>query len=94
MATLNEAFQNAVKSRIGGNKKHGWGNDDSVEVILAVVAEETGTDKADLQNLLPFIKVIVNPSSFRQALESTGVLEKTESGKRSSAVKGLLRGMT
>lgn len=87
-----EAFQNAIKTAINGDKNHGWGANDSLAVIMAVIAEETGTSKEDLQGIEPLIKAVINPSAFRQTLESKGVLNKSN-GVRSSAMKGLLDGL-
>jgi hypothetical protein len=88
-----EKFQEQIKTQINGDKNHGWGADDSVAVILAVVAEETGTDVSDLSGIIPLIKAVVNPSQFRQSLESKSILNKAASGVRASAIKSLLDGI-
>lgn len=89
-------FQQTVKSQINGDKKHGWGVEDSLEVIIALIAEETGATVADLKEasakLIEEIRLVVNPSQFRQRLETAGSLEKTEV-KRNKTLKGVLDGL-
>ena len=75
----NEAAQAAIKARIAGNKNHGWGVEDSYAVVLAIVACETGAEPKDLDSpeFGALIKQLINPSQFRQKLETANVLEKT-----------------
>jgi len=90
--TTKEAFANAVKARINGNKQHGWGVEDSYAAILAVVAAETGSEVKDLDTpeFGHIIKAVINPSQFRQSLESNGVLDKSEGKKQNATLKGLM----
>lgn len=57
--TRNETFAKAIKDRINGNKNHGWGSDDSTEVIMAMLENETGA-RSD-NEFASFIKAVVNP---------------------------------
>lgn len=87
-----EKFTEIVKARIDGDMQHGWGVDDSMAVIAALWEEETGSPldmgEAETGGL---IKAVVNPSAFRQRLESKGKLAKPVKGeKRNSAVGSLL----
>lgn len=90
MATSKEAFGQAVKTRINGDKNHGWGVDDSVEVIVAVICEECGVAKEDVKDIIPLIREVVNPSQFRQKLEAKGLLNKSEGRTK---VKSILDGL-
>lgn len=94
MATNNEAWQSAVKAQINGDKQHGWGQQDSIAVIQAVLCNETGSSAEDLKPLMALIEPLVNPSAFRQKLESQGVLAKSEKKQREkNAIAGLLDGI-
>lgn len=73
------AFRDAVKAQIGDDRNHGWGNEDSLAVIDAVVAadaevaaEAGGTlEKYTLSDDAQFfVRKVVNPSAFRQVLET------------------------
>lgn len=85
--TRNETFAKAIKDRINGNKNHGWGSDDSTEVIMAMIASEVGEKPDD--EFASFVKAVVNPSQFRQALEKKGTLNKSEN-RRSGVLKSLM----
>jgi hypothetical protein len=89
--TNNEAFTAGVKATINGNKEHGWGVEDSVNVIGDILANETGADKKDLEPLLALIKPLINPSAFRQVLESKKILNESKGKKRNSALNDLLK---
>lgn len=65
--TPKEAFNKAVTTRVGDNRNHGWGVDDSMAVIEAIWESETG-DKMDA-SVKEHVKKVVNPSQFRQLLE-------------------------
>lgn len=90
------AFQSAVDERIGGDRKHGWGNEDSFAVIEAIVAED-----ASLAGEIPaakytlsepaskLIRLVINPSAYRQKEEAEGGrLDKVEN-KRSGSLSSL-----
>jgi hypothetical protein len=79
MPNVKEVFQTAVKHRINGDRKHGWGVDDSQAVIIALIADETGGDVKDIEANKEFcaaLKEVINPSQFRQKLESAKILDK------------------
>ena len=90
--TAQEQFAASVKQRINGDKNHGWGVDDSTEVILAVIANETGTTRNDLDGVANIIKGLVNPSAFRQQLENNGILNKGEK-RTNKGLASLLDGL-
>lgn len=96
-----EAFQEAVKSQIGDNRNHGWGAKDSMAVIDAVVAADASEEIEKLvkegkqpgayslsAEATEFIEQVINPSAFRQKLESAKrpdgqtVLAKSEKNER------------
>jgi hypothetical protein len=74
--TIKEAFQKAVKDRVGNDKDHGWGQADSLHVIETLIIEECGVTKEDIVDLMDAISNVVNPSAFRQKLESANILNK------------------
>lgn len=79
-----EAFEKAVIARINGDREHGWGVDDSMAVIGAVFEDETG-EKMDAETVGKWIRLVVNPSAFRQTIEGEdgkGLLNKHESRKQ------------
>ena len=79
MANVKEVFQRAVKAIVNGDKNHGWGNDDSVKVLIALIADNAGCDEKDIADDAEFVgalKEVVNPSQFRQKLETAGILAK------------------
>lgn len=89
-------FNGVVDAQIAGDKSHGWGNKDSMAVIESIVAEDAAMSDGDVKQFtlseeaLQFIAVVVNPSAFRQQLESKddGRLTKVES-KRVGSLKNL-----
>lgn len=81
--TRKETFNNAVKNAINGDKKHGWGVEDSLAVIKALCVDEMGESPDD--EFFAYVKEVVNPSQFRQKLETAEILVKTES-KRSKTL--------
>ncbi len=80
------AYLKAVKARVNGDKKHGWGVDDSEAVILALISEDSGASVDDIRKASPdmvrYIRAVINPSAHRQILEEKGILEKTEGRKK------------
>lgn len=79
MASVKEVFQKAVKARINGNKDHGWGVEDSLRVIIALVADNAGVEPEDLEadpEFIEAIRQVINPSAFRQRLENANILNK------------------
>lgn len=77
---VKETFQKAVKARINGDKQHGWGVDDSLAVIVALLEDETGQANYPAANpdLIAAFKEVINPSQFRQKMETAGFLAKSE----------------
>ena len=79
------AFRQSVKTQIDGDKRHGWGVEDSLAVVIDVSAQwaenipairqEDKVDKA----FRSAIKEVINPSQFRQKIEGTE--EEVEKGK-------------
>lgn len=88
MASVKEVFQRAVKERINGNKDHGWGVEDSLSVIIALVADNAGVEPKDLEadpEFISAIRKVVNPSAFRQTLENAEILSKAGKAKRKAS---------
>ena len=86
-----ETMKASIDAQIDGNKNHGWGQGDSMNVISDIL-EEFGREftpegnKDICQAVLAGINQIVNPSACRQWLESekVGKLTKQETGSRKS----------
>jgi hypothetical protein len=76
-----EAIATAVKSRINGNRAHGWGADDSLFALRSAIAAEYDVEPSDA--FMAAIKPLVNPSQFRQVLESAKLLDKSTTPGRS-----------
>lgn len=82
-------FNMSVRDRIGDDRNHGWGADDSMYVIEALITEALPEGQAADDELLKRIRLVVNPSQWRQELEKAKrpdgqtVLAKSE-GKRSA----------
>jgi len=74
--TSKEAAKAAVEARVAGDKNHGWGADDSMAVIAAIWESEVG--EAMPSEAAGRIREVVNPSAFRQKLESAGLLLASE----------------
>lgn len=84
---INDVFNKAVASRINGDKNHGWGVDDSLFVIEALYIDNTGEEKLD-DELRKHLREVINPSQFRQKLESAKLLNETpKRAKRESLIK-------
>lgn len=90
------AFNAAVDAQIAGDKLHGWGNEDSMAVIEAIVAEDVNWHEGEAKTYtlsdeaMKFIGIVVNPSAARQRFEDEddGRLTKVV-GKRSNSLKTL-----
>lgn len=77
---MKEAYQNAVKNAIGGNKDHGWGKEDSMLVIQALYLKATGEEMTPEHKAM--VASVVNPSAARQAFAKAGLLnEETKKQK-------------
>lgn len=97
-ARLQKAFNEAVIGRIGDDRHHGWGAADSAEVIEVVIMEDVAIFREDKGNAdkvygpseaaMSLIGDVINPSAFRQKLESAKrpdgqtVLQKSETKER------------
>ena len=64
------AFNGAVMGQVGSDRKHGWGVDDSCVVIESLIAEVLPEGETPSDEMMKLIKLVVNPSAFRQRLES------------------------
>ena len=87
---LQTAMGQAITAAIGGDKKHGWGIDDSVEVIETLIAEDAPDGYAPSDELMSLIREVVNPSQFRQKLEAEKMLEAPERKRNKSVLKSVL----
>ena len=76
--TTKESFQRAVAKRINGDKNHGWGIEDSLAVVVDLLTDEGCEPTAECQCA---IREVINPSQFRQKLETKGALNKQPSKK-------------
>lgn len=86
MPTYKEVVQKAGKQRINNDKNHGWGVDDSLSCIIELIVNETGAEEIrDNKELVSAIRELVNPSQFRQKLETAGVLNKSETKQQKTA---------
>lgn len=95
MKDIKQVAQDAVKAQIGSNKEHGWGSNDSMAVIDVIVAEDASNSAEAGETLEKYslseeaskwIKRLINPSAFRQELESSKLLNKSE-GRKSKSEK-------
>ncbi len=95
VAVLNQV----IKSQLNGDKNHGWGADDSMAVIDAVVAKDaelspkgTLAEKYTLSDeALDLVRAVVNPSAFRQILEAKKLLNPPKKGESTrGSVKDLI----
>lgn len=84
---LGKAAWQAIKDAIKGDRKHGWGVDDSMQVIESLIAEDGPDGYAPSDRCLELIRSVVNPSAFRQQLESKEVnlLDKPKKAERRKA---------
>jgi len=82
--TANEVLKKTVLARINGNKSHGWGIDDSSEVVKAICQNEYG--KPLSADALAAINSMINPSQARQSMEKNGLLKETPKGQRKPAL--------
>jgi hypothetical protein len=90
--TNQETMQKTIKAQINDDKNHGWGVNDSYQVILAIIANETGAELKDIdnENFGHLIKSVINPSQFRQMLEKAGKLSETKEKRAKNAISDLV----
>lgn len=74
---VGETFKSSITTQINSNRKHGWGQKDSMAVIEDMLAEFGGcfasaeeNDIALAKAVMERINKLVNPSACRQWLES------------------------
>ena len=87
-----ETMKESIAAQIDGNRQHGWGQTDSMEVINDLLSEFAPTwaepqsedRKAVIEAVLAGINQLVNPSACRQWLESKDQLAKSEGRKSKS----------
>jgi len=86
MATIKEVFQQTVKAELAKSNGTKWGAKESVAVILALIADETGGPDADPSGFdaefVEAITKVVNPSAFAQSLESAELLKRVGRGEK------------
>lgn len=89
-ASLEKIAANAILARVGGDPKHGWGNEDSLAVIGEIWRAENGDEMP--AHVRAQIARFINPSAFRQYLEKLKVLDKSDAkrGSKADALAGLL----
>jgi hypothetical protein len=87
-STPAQVLNRAIKARISSDKEHGWGIEDSLEVILALIADDSGADVKDIKeanaSFVACIREVINPSQFRQKLGTANILNKAEKRKEKS----------
>lgn len=97
MTAIKEVFQAAVKTELAKSNNSKWGAEESLAVIMALLADETGetkylaTEGQDLVDIAPIrdaIKTVINPSQFAQGLESAKMLTRT--GRAAKAKNALM----
>lgn len=90
---ISEAFKTAVLARLklrGGDgtpnaKANGWGGEDSVAVIEAIVdAAYLGDSPEGFDAVKANVAALVNPSQFRQRLEAKKLVAEGVKRKRSA----------
>jgi hypothetical protein len=102
MTALEKTFQDAAKQAIGGDRQHGWGIKDSMEVIETVIvadaeAQHLARKPEDPVNgympsdeCLKLIELVVNPSQARQAFEKAGLLAESTTKRHSKGLAALM----
>lgn len=95
MSTLN-VFQEAVKVELAKSNASKWGVEESLNVIKAVLIDETGApemfdknEKGEPSELEQAIKLVINPSQFAQSLEAEKMLVRT--GRKERVKSALLK---
>lgn len=76
---IKQTFQASVAKRINKDKDHGWGVEDSLAVVIDLLIDETGSEEIrENKELVAAVKEVINPSQFRQKLESAKILNKSK----------------
>lgn len=86
---LGQMFWTLVKDRIGGDRQHGWGIEDSMHVVEQLTAEDLPDGLVLSEECLALLRLTINQSAMRQQLESPRVnlLDKSEKAtKRTSSL--------
>lgn len=95
-ARLTETFRESVKAQINDDRQHGWGIEDSRNVIVDVICEDASAHNEEKpeqayspsKEAVELMARVINPSAFRQRLESAKrpdgqtVLQAAEKGTR------------
>ena len=88
---LGKEFADSIRRAIGSDKDHGWGVEDSCEVIESIIAEDGPGGYSPSDEAMALIKMVVNPSAFRQRLEAQKMLNESKKNEtRKASLKGLL----
>lgn len=83
---VSETFKASVESQINGDRKHGWGAKDSTNVIIDLASEFGGELSGEVATAFEqCVAKVVNPSAFRQYLESAKVNKLDKSDGRKGA---------
>lgn len=89
---MEKVFQDAAKAAIGGDRKHGWGLEDSAEVIETIIAEDAKDSKyTPSDEAMKLIRLVINPSQARQAFEAAGLLDESKQKRTSKGLKALMQ---
>jgi hypothetical protein len=95
-----ELVQTAVRGIVNGDKNHGWKQGDSLAAIEDVVANDVATffeqPNADMtkyvlsDDAVAAINAFINPSAFRQVLETAKIINESadKKTKRPSLFEG------
>lgn len=75
-----EMFQKTVLTQINGDKNHGWGVEDCLTVVKAIVNDKNGKSLDDVS--WAQVKSMINPSQYRQILEDQKVLNLSPKGSK------------
>ena len=77
-----ETFEASVETQINSDKQHGWGAKDSLNVVRDILAEfaseYTAAQPEIIEAVDTAISKVINPSAFRQKLESKGMLAENQ----------------
>lgn len=88
--TLKEVCKETLLARINGDKQHGWGTQDQLEIVMTAIAHDCGGERKDYVDgeLETIIREQLNGSAFRQRLVAAKLLDETV--KTAKAKTGLL----
>jgi len=86
---IEATFKASVETQINGDKQHGWGAKDSLAVVEDLLAEFAGEyavkENAAIRDAVHrAIGKVINPSAFRQKLESKKMLDASKTSPRAT----------